>query len=94
MEQSMEELDYRSRLEAEFRRSERNVDIPLTLFGNKNTIVGIVSLLGYIRSAINSNRTAKISLEIGGTVENDRFDFLLDGETVPDMKLVENVKIN
>lgn len=88
------EQDYQSKLEEEFRRSERNVDIPLTLFGNKNTIVGIVSLLGYIRNAINSNKESKITLEIGKTIENDRFDFLLDGETVPDMKVVENVQIN
>mgnify|MGYP003548402190 CR=1 FL=1 len=88
------EQDYQSKLEEEFRRSERNVDIPLTLFGNKNTIVGIVSLLGYIRNAINSNKETKITLEIGKTIENDRFDFLLDGETVPDMKVVENVQIN
>ena len=88
------EQDYQSRLEAEFRKSERNVDIPLTLFGNKNTIVGIVSLLGYIRNAINSNKEAKITLVVGKTIENDRFDFLLDGETVPDMKVVENVQIN
>lgn len=86
--------DYQSKLEEEFRRSERNVDIPLTLFGNKNTIVGIVSLLGYIRNAINSNKETKITLVVGKTIENDRFDFLLDGETVPDMKVVENVQIN
>lgn len=88
------EQDYQSKLEEEFRRSERNVDIPLTLFGNKNTIVGIVSLLGYIRNAINSNKETKINLVVGKTIENDRFDFLLDGETVPDMKVVENVQIN
>lgn len=88
------EQDYQSKLEEEFRRSERNVDVPLTLFGNKNTIVGVVSLLGYIRNAINSNNETKITLEIGKTIENDRFDFLLDGETVPDMKVVENVQIN
>lgn len=88
------EEDYQKRLEEEFRKSERNVDIPLTLFGNKATIVGIVSLLGYIRSAINSNKTTTMTLEIGKTIENDRFDFLLDGETVPDMKPVEKVEIN
>jgi hypothetical protein len=88
------EEDYQSRLEEEFRRSERNVDVPLTLFGNKNTIVGIVSLLGYIRNAINSSKETKINLVVGKTIENDRFDFLLDGETVPDMKVVENVQIN
>lgn len=86
--------DYQSRLEEEFRKSERTVDIPLTLFGNKNTIVGVVSLLGYIRNAINSNKEAKINLVVGKTIENDRFDFLLDGETVPDMKVVEDVQIN
>ena len=88
------EEDYQKRLEEEFRKSERTVDIPVTLFGNKNTIIGIVSLLGYIRNAINSNRNVKLTLEIGKTIENDRFDFLLDGETVPDMKVVENVQIN
>lgn len=88
------EESYQSKLQEEFRKSERNVDIPLTLFGNKKTIVGIVSLLGYIRNAINSNKTAKISLEIGNTIENDKFDFLLDGETVPDMKIVDIVQIN
>lgn len=88
------ENDYQKRLEEEFRKSERNVDIPLTLFGNKSTIVGIVSLIGYIRNAINTNKTAKITVEIGKTIENDKFDFLLDGETVPDMKIVENVQIN
>lgn len=88
------EESYQSKLQEEFRKSERNVDIPLTLFGNKKTIVGIVSLLGYIRSAINSNKTTKISLEIGNTIENDKFDFLLDGETVPDMKIVDTVQIN
>lgn len=88
------EIEYQKKLEEEFRKQERSVDIPLTLFGNKNTIVGIVSLLGYIRSAINSNSEAKIILEIGKTIENDRFDFLLDGETIPDMKIVENVQIN
>lgn len=85
---------YQNKLQEEFRKSERNVDIPLTLFGNKKTIVGIVSLLGYIRNAINSNKTTKISLEIGNTIENDKFDFLLDGETVPDMKIVDIVQIN
>jgi hypothetical protein len=90
---NMEE-SYQSKLQEEFRKSERNVDIPLTLFGNKKTIVGIVSLLGYIRNAINSNKTTKISLEIGNTIENDKFDFLLDGETVPDMKIVDIVQIN
>jgi archaellum component FlaF (FlaF/FlaG flagellin family) len=85
---------YQSKLQEEFRKSERNVDIPLTLFGNKKTIVGIVSLLGYIRNAINSNKTTKINLEIGNTIENDKFDFLLDGETVPDMKIVDTVQIN
>lgn len=88
------EESYQSKLQEEFRKSERNVDIPLTLFGNKKTIVGIVSLLGYIRNAINSNKTTKISLEIGNTIENDKFDFLLDGETVPDMKIVDTVQIN
>lgn len=88
------EESYQNKLQEEFRKSERNVDIPLTLFGNKKTIVGIVSLLGYIRNAINSNKTTKISLEIGNTIENDKFDFLLDGETVPDMKIVDIVQIN
>ena len=88
------EEEYRKKIGDEWAKSERNIDIPLTLFGNRNTIVGVVSLLGYIRNAINSNTTAKITLEIGKTIENDRFDFLLDGETVPDMKLVENVQIN
>ena len=31
---------------------------------------------------------------IGNTIENDKFDFLLDGETVPDMKIVDIVQIN
>ena len=88
------DAEYQKRLESEFRKSDRSVDIPLTLFGNKNTIAGVVSLLGYIRSAINSNKEANITLEIGKTVENDRFDFLLDGEIVPDMKIVEHVQIN
>ena len=88
------DLEYQRRLEEEFRKSERNVDIPLTLFGSKNTVVGIVSLLGYIRNAINSGSEARITLDIGKTIANDKFDFLLDGETVPDMKVVEKVEIN
>lgn len=88
------EEEYQRKLAEEFAKSERNIDIPLTLFGTKNTIVGIVSLLGYIRNAINSNKEAKITLTIGKTIENDRFDFLLNDETVPDMKIVENVQIN
>lgn len=88
------EEDYQTKLENEFRKSERNVDISLVLFGNKNTIVGIVSLLGYIRNAINTNKGATITIDVGKTIENDRFDFLLDGETVPDMKVVEKVQIN
>ena len=80
------EQDYQSKLEEEFRRSERNVDIPLTLFGNKNTIVGIVSLLGYIRNAINSNKETKITLEgrwnlsmekrLEKPLENQRIEFV------------------
>ena len=88
------EKSYIEKLQREFMQSERNVDVPLVLFGNKNTIVGIVSLLGYIRNVINSNKEATITLDIGKTVENDKFDFLLDGETVPDMKVVEKVQIN
>ena len=88
------EEEYVKKLNDEFAKSERTVDVPLTLFGSKNTIVGIVSLLGYIRNAINSNSHTTISIEIGKTIENDRFDFLLDGDVVPDMKAVEKVQIN
>lgn len=86
--------DYDKKMAEEFRRADRTVDVPLTMFGNRNTLTGIVSLLGYIRSAINSNEEARIVVTVGKTVKNDRFDFLLDGEVVPDMKVVNNVQIN
>lgn len=47
--------DYGRKMAEEFMRADRTVDVPLTMFGNRNTLTGIVSLLGYIRSAINSN---------------------------------------
>lgn len=86
--------DYERKMAEEFRRADRTVDVPLTMFGNRNTLTGIVSLLGYIRSAINSNEEVSIVVSVGKTVKNDRFDFLLDGEVVPDMKVVNNVQIN
>ena len=88
------EPEYIKKINEEFKKSDRNIDIPLTLFGNKNTLIGVVSILGYIRNAINSNSNKKLTIEIGKTIENDRFDFLLNGELVPEMKFVENVQIN
>lgn len=86
--------EYAENLNKEFEKAERTTDCELKFFGNKNTLVGIISVLGYIRHAINNNEEAKITLEIGKTIENDKFDFLLNDEIVPDMKLVENVQIN
>jgi hypothetical protein len=88
------DAEYIKKLSENFKKSENTVDVPVTLFGNKNTIIGIVSLLGYIRNIINSDTHKTITIEIGKTIENDRFDFLLDDETVPDMKAVDNVQIN
>ena len=88
------EKEYIEKLKNEFEKSGNITDCELTFFGNKSTLVGIVSLLGYIRNAINNNLSTKITIEIGKTIENDKFDFLLNEETVPDMKLVENVQIN
>jgi hypothetical protein len=88
------ELEYIKKINEEFKKSDRNIDIPLTLFGNKNTLIGIVYVLGYIRNAINSSTSKKLTIEIGKTIENDRFEFLLNGEIVPDMKFIENVQIN
>ena len=88
------EPEYIKKINEEFKKSDRNIDIPLTLFGNKNTLIGVVSILGYIRNAINSNSNKTLTIEIGKTIENDRFDFLLNVELVPEMKFVENVQIN
>ena len=40
----------------EFAKSDKARETDITIFGNKDTIVQIVTLLAYIRNAINENK--------------------------------------
>ena len=82
------------RLQDEFSRSDNTRETDITLFGGKMTVVEIVTLLAYIRNAINSNRHVTINLEIGKNVDNDVFNFTVNGEQIDDLRVAENFNIN
>jgi len=74
--------------------SKNSRESELTLFGDRNILIQVVMLLGYIRNAIRRNVPSEILVEVGKTVSNGRFDFLLDNEKVDDVRTQEKIQIN
>lgn len=83
--QNMEELFLKS-------KDIREVDV--TLLGNKYTIIQIVTLLSYIRNAIQNNKQCKLEVNIGNNIENREFEFLVNNSKVDDLIIKDSMEIN
>lgn len=75
-------------------RSRNSRESEVALFGDRNILIQVVMLLAYIRDAIQKNEPAEIKVEIGKSIKNGEFDFLLDNERVADVRMVESIQIN
>ena len=75
-------------------KSRNSREAELTLFGDRNVLVQVVMLLGYVKDALRRNVPSEIRVEVGKTVANGNFDFLLDNEKVDDVRMRESIQIN
>ena len=66
----------------------------VVLFGDRNILIQVGMLLGYIRDAIRRNEPAEITVEIGKSLRNGNFNFTLDNEEVPDIRMAEKIQIS
>lgn len=76
----------------EVSRNSRESDV--TLFGDRNILIQVVMLLGYIRDAIRRNEPVEIKVEVGKSIRNGNFNFTLDNEEVPDVRIAEKIQIS
>ena len=74
--------------------SKNSRESDVTLFGDRNVLIQVVMLLGYIRDAIRRNEPAEIKVEVGKSIRNGNFNFLLDNEEVPDVRMAGEIQIN
>ena len=89
----MTESDYKEYQEA-LSRSKNTVVSEVKLLGDRNTIISLVTLLQWIRHAVNSKEKSEIKLKINHNVVGKNFDFLLNGEVTNDMINKEEFDIN
>ena len=75
-------------------RSKNYRESEVVLFGDRNILIQVGMLLGYIRDAIRRNEPAEITVEIGKSLRNGNFNFTLDNEEVPDIRMVEKIQIS
>lgn len=77
-----------------YEKSENNRETEIRLFGNRNTIIGIVTLISYIRNCINNRNKKDITVSIGKNVENVDFDFIVNNSVTDDLVAKDSVEIN
>lgn len=77
-----------------FSKSQDNRETDITLLGNKYTIIQIVTLLSYIRNAIQNNEQKTIEVTIGKNVSDRDFEFLVNNEKPDNMNAQDKIEIN
>ena len=70
------------------------VETTVRLMGDKTVVAQVLQLLAYIRHGIRNNMKTTINVNIGSTVANVPFMIDANGMQVPDLVLVNDVKIN
>ena len=75
-------------------RSRNSRESEVRLFGDRNVLIQVIMLLAYVRDAIRRNEPSEIKVEIGKSIQNGEFDFLLDNERVDDVRMAESIQIN
>ena len=78
----------------EFAKSDKARETDITIFGNKDTIVQIVTLLAYIRNAINENKKCDINVSVGKNINAGKIDFIVNNDRVDDLIMKETIEIN
>jgi len=87
--------DFEDKKLAELRESTKDdVEVDLTLFGNKYTLIQVVTLISYIRNAIQNNRECNINVEIGRNVSDRKFEFLVNNQRADNLIPKEKIEIN
>ena len=81
-------------MEELFQKSQDIREVDVSLLGNKYTIIQIITLLSYIRNAIQNNTKCKIEVNIGNNVNNREFEFLVNNSKVDDLVIKESIEIN
>jgi hypothetical protein len=81
-------------MEELFQKSQDIREVDVSLLGNKYTIIQIITLLSYIRNAIQNNNKCKIEINIGNNVNNREFEFLVNNSKVDDLVIKESIEIN
>ena len=75
-------------------RSRNSRESEVRLVGDRNVLIQVIMLLAYVRDAIRRNEPSEIKVEIGKSIQNGEFDFLLDNERVDDVRMAESIQIN
>lgn len=75
-------------------RSRNAREIDIRIMGDRNLLVNIVSLLGQIRSALNSGSPTDINVRIGHNIANGYFGFTVNDEQIDDLVPAKSVDIN
>lgn len=78
----------------QFLQSSNNRQSEISVFGNRNTIIQVVTLLSYIRHAIRNNLQCDINVSIGKNVSNREFEFTVNNEKTDDLITKESIEIN
>lgn len=78
----------------DLRNTQDDVEIDLTLFGNKYTLIQVITLMSYIRNVIRSNKPRTITLEIGKNVTDRTFEFLVNDQVADNLIPKDKVEIN
>ena len=77
-----------------FIKSRNTRTAEISLMGNRNTIVQIVSLLSQIRTVLKNNQSQEIKVVIGKNIQDTDFDFLVNNSRTDNMVPRDTVEIN
>ena len=78
----------------QFSKSMNRRETDLTFFGDRATIVNVVTLLSYIRHAVKNNEDAEISVKIGKTRGDAEFEFTVNNTKTGDLITKDQIEIS
>jgi len=77
-----------------FDKSNRMRTAEVTMIGDRNVIVQVITILSYLRNAIQSGQPHDIKVEINKNVLNGDFEFLVNNSKTADLIAKEKCEIN
>lgn len=81
-------------LSEKYTKSLNSRETDLTFFGDKTTIVNIITLLSYIRHAIQNHEDAEIKVNLGKTRDDAEFEFTVNNMKATDLITKNEIEIN